>query len=157
VPLASARRVGWLERFWEPLSLTVRIRPALAAAVVVALLLPLALLVRAPGATPSLDQSAESASPANVPVLYIRFRLDSPGARSVALVGSFTDWSPRYELRETEPGVWSVMVPLAPGVHDYGYLVDGERWVPDPLAPQVSDGFGGANSQLAILPSGEIM
>ena len=74
---------------------------------------------------------------------------------SVALAASFTDWTPRYQLQEISQGVWSVLVPLAPGVHEYSFVVDGERWVADPLAPSVDDGFGGVNSQLAILPSSQ--
>ncbi len=48
--------------------------------------------------------------------------------------------------------MWSVTVPLEPGVHDYAFVVDGEQWRPDPLAPSVDDGFGGTNSRLALLP-----
>jgi 1,4-alpha-glucan branching enzyme len=84
--------------------------------------------------------------------MYVQFRLDAPNASSVQLVGSFTGWEPRYELHETSPGVWSVLVPLKPGVHDYGFMVDGERWVVDPKAPQVDDQFGGTNSRLSLAP-----
>jgi len=42
-------------------------------------------------------------------------------------------------------------VPLEPGVHDYAFVLDGERWVVDPDAPQVDDDFGGANNRLPII------
>jgi hypothetical protein len=54
-------------------------------------------------------------------------------------------------MTRTGPGVWTVVVPLEPGIHNYAFIVDGERWVPDPNAPAVDDGFGGMNSRLAVL------
>lgn len=80
-----------------------------------------------------------------------RFVLNAPAASQVTLAGDFTDWQPAYELTTTQPGVWTVVVPLDPGVHSYAFVIDGERWVPDPNAPAVSDGFGGLNSRLAVL------
>jgi len=46
-----------------------------------------------------------------------------------------------------------VVVPLSPGVHDYSFIVDGNRWTPDPTAPARADGFGGMNSRIAVLAS----
>jgi 1,4-alpha-glucan branching enzyme len=86
------------------------------------------------------------------PHLFVQFRLQAPDASSVRLAGSFTDWQPRYELHETAPGIWTVTLPLSLGVHDYGFIVDGRQWVPDPYAQQVDDGFGGTNSRIALLP-----
>lgn len=42
-------------------------------------------------------------------------------------------------------------LPITPGVHDYAFVVDGERWVADPYAPGIDDGFGGRNSRLTLL------
>jgi 1,4-alpha-glucan branching enzyme len=69
----------------------------------------------------------------------------------VQLAGSFTNWEPRYELRQAAPGIWTITVPLTQGVHDYAFVVDGEQWVADPYAPQIGDGFGGTNNRLALL------
>jgi hypothetical protein len=69
----------------------------------------------------------------------------------VRLAGTFTNWEPRFELREAAPGVWTAMLPVPLGVHDYAFLVDGRLWYADPYAPQVSDGFGGRNSRLALV------
>jgi hypothetical protein len=82
--------------------------------------------------------------------IFVQFRLDAPEASNVHLVGSFTGWKPAYALRETAPGIWSVVVPLEPGVHDYAFLVNG-KWITDPVAPAVDDGFGGANSRLLVV------
>jgi 1,4-alpha-glucan branching enzyme len=81
----------------------------------------------------------------------VQFRLDAPGAREVALAGDFTDWEPTYVLRHSGRGVWTVVAPLAPGVHSYAFVINGERWVPDPMAPAIEDGFGGLNSRVAII------
>jgi 1,4-alpha-glucan branching enzyme len=87
--------------------------------------------------------------------LYVQFRLEAPGASRVELAGSFTEWQPEYQLREISPGVWTALVPLDPGVHDYTFVVDGERMVVDPYAPSVEDSFGGNNSRLFLpAPSG---
>lgn len=86
--------------------------------------------------------------------LFVRFELEAAGAEDVRLAGSFTDWEARYELTPLGDGRWSVTVPLEPGVHDYLFVLDGERYTVDPYAPRVADGFGGYNSRLALLTPG---
>ena len=86
--------------------------------------------------------------------IFMQFRLEAPQASSVHLGGSFTEWKPVYALHELSSGIWSVVVPLEPGVHDYAFLVNG-RWITDPVAPLVDDGFGGTNSRLLVVaPNG---
>lgn len=145
-PSLWQRALGWL---WAPRAVRITLRPAYAFAAValLALLIPL-------GDVPAVLRtgSPDSAgAPGSVPV-YVQFRLDAPAASRVVLVGSFTNWQPVYELHETAPGLWSVLVPLSPGVHDYAFVVDGEQWVVDPKAPRVADSFGGVNSRLALPP-----
>ncbi len=144
---AAARRT--LDGLWTPRPLTVRVRPAyaLAAVGVIAVLAALAPRATAPPLRESLRAGAEEAP---VPEVYVQFRLDTAGATRVALAGSFTGWRPAYELRETMPGTWSILIPLRPGVHDYAFVVDGTEWVADPHALQIDDGFGGANSRIAL-------
>jgi 1,4-alpha-glucan branching enzyme len=88
------------------------------------------------------------------PVMYVQFKIEAPGAASVELAGSFTEWTSGVQLVETAPGVWSALVALEPGVYDYGFVVDGELWMVDPTAPEVDDGFGGTNSRLFLTPPG---
>lgn len=83
--------------------------------------------------------------------VYVRFQLMAPEARSVELAGSFSGWSPNIDLRRMPDGRWAALVPLPPGVHDYAFRVDDERWMPDPSAPRVADGFGGYNSRLSLV------
>jgi len=88
--------------------------------------------------------------------VFVQFRLDAPHASAVRLAGSFTGWKPTYTLQQVTSGVWSILIPLEPGVHDYAFVVDGTEWVADPAAPKVEDGFGGINSRLSVLlPNGD--
>ena len=116
---------------------TITLRPAymLAAAAVVALVL---LLPR--GATQK-----------HTPQVFVEFKLEAPSARNVSLAGDFTQWQPSYAMKQSNRGVWTIVVPLQPGVHDYSFIVDGQRWVADPAAPAIEDGFGGVNSRVAVL------
>jgi len=148
-PVRAVRpgRRAWraLEWLWTPRPIAVRPAWALGAAV-----LAVALLATVPDAA---EQAAPvTAEAAATPEIYVHFRLDAPEASSVHLAGDFTDWEPAYELHESQPGVWTVVVPLQPGVHDYAFVIDGETWTPDPLATTVDDGFGGENSRLSLLP-----
>ena len=73
-------------------------------------------------------------------------------AMDVRLAGSFTNWQPRYALHQASPGIWTITLPLSAGVHDYVFVVDGQRWIADPYAPHVDDGFGGVNSRISLVP-----
>jgi Glycogen recognition site of AMP-activated protein kinase len=154
-PVASARDEGLVRRLrgwlWTPRPIALRPAYGIAfAAVTAGVLLVLLPGREAPiGSAPVLAE-AEAESP-----MYVQFRIEIPGASQVELAGSFTSWQPEYELTEVSPGVWSVMVPLRPGVHDYGFVVDGSRMVVDPNAPQVDDSFGGSNSRLFLPVPGE--
>lgn len=90
---------------------------------------------------------------AEAPTIFVRFDLEVADARSVHLAGSFSGWQPRYELTPAGERHWTVTVPLEPGVHDYVFVVDGERHVLDPAAPTIADGFGSYNNRIALLTS----
>lgn len=80
-----------------------------------------------------------------------------PGARSVEVVGSFNNWS-RGLLHlndDDHDGIWHGAAILPAGAHEYMFVVDGERWVADPLAGRyVDDGFGAGqeNSVMFVRP-----
>jgi hypothetical protein len=100
---------------------------------------------------PSRGVTPQASSDISDPHVFVQFHLETAAAMRVQLAGSFTNWEPRYDLRQSAPGVWTISVPLTQGVHDYAFVVDGQQWVPDPHAPQIGDGFGGINSRLALL------
>lgn len=80
----------------------------------------------------------------------VRFEFTLPSAaRAVALVGDFNGWDERATpmAQRGADGTWSARIPLPPGRHQYAFVVDGRRWLVDPLAPQVPDGgFGPTNA-----------
>lgn len=139
------RLAEWL---WRPRAVSFAFRPAYALG---GAMLAAFAVVQVPRAVPAGARTAAAEAPAEA-TMYVHFRLEAPEARQVALAGTFTGWEPRAILRETEPGVWTALVPLHPGVHDYAFVVDGEEWVPDPHASQVEDSFGGTNSRISIPP-----
>ena len=146
-PLPPKKRAGAIKRLadqlWAPRQISIRPAFALAAAVAVVLvMMPYARLTSRGG--PETDRGSADAQ------VFVQFRLDAAASR-VQLAGSFTNWEPRYDMRQSAPGVWTITVPLTQGVHDYAFVVDGQRWIPDPYAPQIGDGFGGTNSRLALM------
>lgn len=150
---AASRRTPAIRRLaehlWTPRRVSFQFRPVygmVAAAVVVALIVFSPYSRRAPAAAPT------SAAGIAQPQAFVQFWLEAAPASNVRLAGSFTNWQPQYELHEAAPGVWTVTLPLPLGVHDYAFVVDGQRWVADPYAPHVDDGFGGTNSRIALLP-----
>jgi 1,4-alpha-glucan branching enzyme len=114
---------------------------AIAAAVLVAL-----------GAASALFLRFRPAPPGGY--LTVTFVLEAPEARSVAVVGDFTDWrSEGYELaRRGNDGAWTITLRLRrDATYTYCFLVDGQEWIPDPRAPEtVDDGFGGVDSVLRL-------
>jgi len=130
----------------------IRLRP-IWAPMMAALLLVLWLAVgnRGPEGTPPLVM-------AGADTVFVQFRLVAPEASAVSLVGSFSDWqSDQYTMGREDGGVWSLTLPLAIGEHQYQFVVDGQRWVPDPTAhAQVDDGFGGTNSVIVVGPRGVV-
>jgi len=136
VARALAALGHWL---WSPRAVTVRPAFALAGAVALAVVVSTAFL--------------HSATPAPGPArVIVQFRLGDAEARDVALVGDFNGWRPEHRMHRSADGVWSVDVALEPGVYNYVFVVDGTSTRLDPLAPRVTDGFGGASSRVAVLP-----
>ena len=85
----------------------------------------------------------------------VRFVLMNPEARSVALAGSFNQWSVSSHplARERARGVWTIVVALPPGEHLFMFVVDGTEWVSPPLAEDyVDDGFGSNNGVVFVPP-----
>jgi hypothetical protein len=147
---AWRRAAGWL---WNPRPVRLTFRPAYGLVGAAAFAALAAVVV------PTMDRQpagvAVTAPGAAAPVVYVQFRLQNAGAHQVALAGTFTGWQPTLQLQQKEPGVWTALVPLRPGVHDYVFVVDGTRWMPDPNAPQqVDDSFGGTNSRISLPPPG---
>jgi hypothetical protein len=152
-----ARRAAWWRWFVEPR--LVPLRPALAAAAVLALV-ALTSVVTVGLARRGRDASPAVAAPPVPPgTILVRFELEAPDAGRVTLAGSFNEWSDSSIVFSRAAGspVWTVTVALPPGRYQYLFVVDGNRWIPDPAAhAQVEDEFGQQNSLLVVGPRGVV-
>ena len=90
--------------------------------------------------------------PATPTLVTVRFVLAAPDAHEVSLAGTFNRWDAHATplVRSGPTGVWTATLTLPAGQHQYAFVVDGVRWVPDPGAPAVDDGFGRRNSVLTL-------
>ena len=80
-------------------------------------------------------------------------RISDGKAHTVAIAGDFNDWNPQANILEDsdEDGIWTGTLKLEPGRYEYMFVLDGEKWFPDPNALRyVKDGFGNKNAILEI-------
>lgn len=167
---ASASVYEQLEQLWQSITTPVAVEVRPLAATVAALLLGIVAWTVWPSLSPGPRSGSETASVKQTATsqsvqqasaqsseqeetVWIRFMYTASDADSVAVAGDFSQWdpvqlSPRSVNGET---VWTGLVPVSRGEHEYQFLINGERWVTDPLAPvKRSDGFGAQNAVLKI-------
>jgi hypothetical protein len=115
----------------------------------------LVLLLSRPAAAPEPGAGSEARGVARDSV-FVRFVLYAPGAHRVAVAGTFNQWdrSAALLVPAGRSGVWTTTLALPVGQHQYAFVVDGARWVVDPAAPAVDDGFGRRNSLVAVTAPG---
>ena len=80
-------------------------------------------------------------------------RISDSKAHTVAIAGDFNGWSPQANILEDPEGdgIWTGTLKLEPGKYEYMFVMDGEKWFPDPNALRyVKDGFGNKNAILEI-------
>lgn len=169
---SPAPLVDWLQGLWREITrpVTVPVRPAytIVAALLVGVMawtlwpVPPSSSLSTDGRTSvetvqstssSQPVATESAAPSDKETVWIRFLYPSNDADSVAVAGDFNQWRPVSLTPRTVDGrtVWTGLVPVPRGEHEYQFVIDGERWVPDPLAPETrSDGFGAQNAVLEV-------
>lgn len=131
--------------------------PWVVGAVVAAVAVPLLLWRPWTGNGPAAGAPATAIAPESV---YVKFILFAPAAKQVTLAGTFNRWEPGTTplVRVSDEGVWTVTLGLPVGQHQYAFVVDGQRWVVDPAAPTVDDGFGRKNSVVSVsLEQGRVM
>jgi len=133
-------RSTW-RRLLEPREIRVRFRPWLVAP---ALAAAAALVIW-------LGRPEPVATPAGA-VVTVRFVLSAPDAREVTVAGTFNQWDSHATplVRTGATDLWTATITLPAGQHQYAFVVDGVRWVHDPAAPAVDDGFGRRNSVLTL-------
>jgi len=80
-------------------------------------------------------------------------RISDSKSHTVAIAGDFNGWSPQANPLEDldGDGIWTGSLKLEPGRYEYMFVLDGEKWFPDPNALRyVKDGFGNKNAILEI-------
>lgn len=151
---APAPRPSLLGRLRDGLLPALPLRPAAAlAAACLAVGFGLGLWAASGPGDPAVAAGGMPGAGVEAPTVFVRFDLRLEEARTVHLAGSFSGWEPTYELSPSGESQWTVTVPLTPGVHDYVFVVDGERHVLDPAAPRIADGFGSYSNRIALLAS----
>ncbi len=80
-------------------------------------------------------------------------RIGDSKVHTVAIAGDFNGWNPQANILEDPDGdgIWTGTLKLKPGRYEYMFVLDGEKWFPDPNALRyVKDGFGNKNAILEI-------
>jgi hypothetical protein len=80
-------------------------------------------------------------------------RISDGKAHTVAIAGDFNGWNSQANILEDPDGdgIWTGTLKLEPGRYEYMFVLDGEKWFPDPNALRyVKDGFGNKNAILEI-------
>jgi len=80
-------------------------------------------------------------------------KINDNKAHVVAIAGDFNGWNPQANILEDPEGdgIWTGTLKLEPGRYEYMFVMDGEKWFPDPNALRyVKDGFGNKNAILEI-------
>jgi hypothetical protein len=145
------RRIGnAFQRFAEPRALTLSpARSTLLAAGLVGIGVFAGAVTTNRDGRPTAGQPQVAAPVTRLPVsdTFVKFTFVAPAAKQVTLVGDFNDWDVSRTPMARSGSVWTVVVPMAAGRHQYSYVVDGKSWSSDPNAPSApDDGFGHTNS-----------
>jgi hypothetical protein len=117
-----------------------------AAAAAVLVVLTFALIGRlrtGPGQVPMVSSSSPQ-----VQTVMVNMSLYAPKAHRVAVAGNFNKWNADdYIMTRQNNGMWTISLPLEPGVYAYMFVVDNTAWVTDPNAGLYrNDGFGYKNA-----------
>lgn len=117
-------------------------------------LIPFVLAIAAWMACASCAATLAPAAPVVTPA-GVRFVVAYPEARTVAVAGTFNQWSPVSHplVLSAAPGIWTTVVPLPPGEHLFMFVVNGDEWLTPPLAEDFADdGFGLKNGVVIVRP-----
>jgi hypothetical protein len=93
--------------------------------------------------TAAVHEIVQPGSPA-----IVRVSVTPPAASSVEVLGDFEEWTPIALTRDED--AWSVELVLEPGTYHFGFLVDGEWWVPEGLQGTVPDDWGRMNATMVV-------
>jgi hypothetical protein len=110
------------------------------------LLIGRSVFARLPSPPPPVGYQIVADTPRGV---WVRMLVDAPAAASrVEIVGDFTVWEPVPMVRRGDR--WEAELEVHEGAHHYGYLVDGEWYVPKNERSLVPDEWGRMTAILVI-------
>ena len=73
-----------------------------------------------------------------------------PRARTVEVMGDFTDWEP-VQLTRVSTGIWELRSPIVPGVHRLNVRIDGGDWLV-PLGARLEETEFGGPVGIVVIP-----
>jgi hypothetical protein len=89
-------------------------------------------------------------SPVNTPA-GLKFSFKGPPGETVTVAGNFNSWDPfMYELKESPAGIYSIAIPLPPGVYQYIFFHRGQRYTDPYNARRVYSRDGTPASEIVI-------
>jgi len=97
---------------------------------------------------PKPEEMSEVAGFATQPKLVPTMIVWNHGGQSVAIEGSFDNWTTRHQLQQTGRN-FTVVKLLPPGVYQYKFIVDGE-WKYDPNQAAMHDEAGNVNNVIEV-------
>jgi hypothetical protein len=79
--------------------------------------------------------------------------LENTTARRVSVVGDFNNWNPNTTpmVRSSDGSLWSAIVPIVPGRHVYGFMVNDSVFTLDPRMPKARDPDLGADASVVMV------
>lgn len=103
--------------------------------------------------TQSLELQPVASNAADALPLSKQFVFHRRGARNVSVVGDFNRWNPESArmTRAADGDLWSITVPVLPGRHMYGFMVDDSLFVLDPREPTGRDADLGVEASVIIV------
>ncbi|MFP8488399.1 hypothetical protein ACKGJO_04805 [Gracilimonas sp. Q87] len=146
----------WLQSIFTPRSY--QLSPALITfAVTLVILIPALSLYLSQTDARTIVQSNDMATTQTVAekkeLVWVRFIYVDENADKIAIAGDFNDWEP-YQLSEQQVNgkdVWTGFFSMPRGENKYMFVVNGEKWVTDPLANMYEDdGFGNKNAVIYL-------
>ena len=77
-----------------------------------------------------------------------QFRVEDRAAQNIEVLGDFSGWEPQAMVQDGRD--WVLEIPLTAGTYHFGFLVDGEWFVPEGAPGQVSDDWGQMNATIVV-------
>ncbi len=113
-----------------------------------------AIAMQAPASTAGQREIREiSSADVDASAVAHQFVFQSSAAHTVAVVGDFNAWNPADAemTRSGTSNLWSITLPIAPGRHVYGFMIDDTLFSLDPQAPKARDPDLGTNGSVIIV------